>query len=153
MKFSFETRRKSFSSDSKTALSDAVCFIEQTLKDFGSDKRLIRKAVLSSEESAAMLIENAEPGAFLKVKIKGLLGDAEIVITMQGREINRYAGKPIRSDKLQEMEDRARNAIMKWKMKHYEPGKTKAITSKIRKVLQREFFEEAVMVSVRKVGE
>ena len=105
MKFSFETRRKSFSSDSKTALSDAVCFIEQTLKDFGSDKRLIRKAVLSSEESAAMLIENAEPGAFLKVKIKGLLGDAEIVITMQGREINRYAGKPIRSDKLQEMED------------------------------------------------
>ena len=54
---------------------------------------------------------------------------------------------------VQEMEDRARNAIMKWKMKHYEPGKTKAITSKIRKVLQREFFEEAVMVSVRKVGE
>ena len=49
-------------------------------------------------------------------------------------------------------EDRARNAIARWKAKYYKPGETKSVASKIRKVLQREFAEEAVKVSVRKVG-
>ena len=48
-----------------------------------------------------------------------------------------------------DMEDRARNAIARWKAKYYKPGKTKSVASKIRKVLQREFFEEAVKVSVK----
>lgn len=57
-------------------------------------------------------------------------------------------------DKVVDMEERARNAIEKWKEKYYprvdvnNPRAVRSISHKINKVLEREFEEEAIFVHV-----
>ena len=58
-------------------------------------------------------------------------------------------------DAIDEAEERARNAIVKWKEKYYprvDPDNPKAqrfIEKKIKKVLEKEFYEEAILVYVK----
>ena len=58
-------------------------------------------------------------------------------------------------DEINEAEERAMNAIKKWKDRYYvrvnpdNPKQLRFIDSKIKKVLEREFEEEAILVYVK----
>ena len=104
MIFRFENRKKNFSANGNNTVSEAVDFIEDTLRDYGCSKKLISKTVLVSEESIALLMEHADAGQSLRVRIRGLFGDAEVLIAMQGREIDQYEKKSASGD-LTEMDD------------------------------------------------
>lgn len=100
----FENRKKSFPADGNTTISEAVSYIESVLTEYGCSKKLIAKTMLAAEESVALLLEHADPGQSLRVRIRGMFGDAEVRLAMQGREIDRL-GKGSADSNLAEMDD------------------------------------------------
>lgn len=86
----FMNRKMSFAAEAKDSLSESLSFIEGSLTELGINRRLVMSAILSSEELIAEFLENAAPGASLRVTVRKLLGDASISIQAAGREVDLF---------------------------------------------------------------
>ncbi len=78
--------KRSFNSADESFLSEAMEFIDSSLKSLSVDKKLITKTELISEETIAELLKSAPEGASLDVQIKRFLGDTTVNLRMKGEE-------------------------------------------------------------------
>lgn len=81
---------KRIRADQENALAECIEFIENALKRIGTDKTLLLKTLLLAEDSAAQIIKYADEGASVTVRIKKVLGDAQIVISAPGRQFDPF---------------------------------------------------------------
>ena len=83
--------RKSFSGDSTSLLEDVMEFIDSSLTSLGTNKKLIQKTELITEEMIAGLSKHAFPGSILKVQVAKRLGDTSVNLSMKGHAFEPYS--------------------------------------------------------------
>ncbi|RKM60644.1 dicarboxylate/amino acid:cation symporter [Butyrivibrio sp. CB08] len=83
--------RKSFSGDSTSLLEDVMEFIDSSLTSIGTNKKLIQKTELITEEMIAELSKNSFPGSALKVQVTKRLGDTSVNLSMKGAAFEPYS--------------------------------------------------------------
>ncbi len=98
-------RKRSFDSGDKNALAGILMFIETSLNELGIDKKLVMRTVLISEEISAQLLNNAEDDSSIRVQVKRLMGDAEVSMSIRGKEYDPYAASPENKDRMGDMGD------------------------------------------------
>ncbi len=95
---------KSFATNEAAVITDAVEFIEDTLKSKEVNRKLIIRAMLLSEEIIAQLRDTASVDN-IKISVKRLFGDTEILIRAKGDELNPYASNVEGIDNLEDLGD------------------------------------------------
>lgn len=81
-----------FPSGDGDSLTKAIDFIEASLSEIGYSKKEIMKSLLLAEEIIHSFISQAEPSGNLQVKVRRLIGPAEIIINLSGMEADPYLG-------------------------------------------------------------
>ena len=101
----FYNRKKKIKVGTGDEIASCMEFIEHSLNDLGTNKNLLLKTLLLAEECAAQIIEHADDGAFLSVKVRKALGDAQVVISALGREYDPYDHADLLGNGLSEEEE------------------------------------------------
>jgi Na+/H+-dicarboxylate symporter len=78
--------KRSFNSSDESFFSEAMEFIDSSLKSLSVNKKLIPKTELISEETISELVKSAPDGAVLDVQVKHFLGDTTVTLRMKGEE-------------------------------------------------------------------
>ncbi len=83
--------KKEFLLSDENVLEEGVKFIESTLKEAELNRKLVMKAVLTSEETIAQLLEHAADKGKLKIAVHKMFGKTDVVLTAPGTEYDPYA--------------------------------------------------------------
>ena len=98
-------RKMSFDAGDEGALAGILKFIETSLRELGIDKKLVMRTVLIAEEVSSQLLDSADDGAYMRVQVRRMMGDAEVSLTIRGKEYDPYAAAPDGKDSMSDMGD------------------------------------------------
>ena len=102
----FKSASTIISVSEKSVLKDSLDFIENTLKSNGVPKSVIIRTLLTVEEAASQLIEHADADAQLKINVRKLFGETEVIISAPGSMYDPYSEYPSDIKDIEGMEDK-----------------------------------------------
>ena len=85
-------RKKIFTLNDKRDYSDILEFIESSLKLLKIDKKCVMRTVLIAEEVLCQMPRDPNSHNDVRVRIKKIMGDAEVSLSFAGSEFDPYAG-------------------------------------------------------------
>ena len=88
--FFFANIKADFDPKKPGTVGECTELIEKTLKELKTDRKLVLKSVLLSEEITALMTEHCTDNARLRVQIKKFPGDRVINISCEGEEFDPY---------------------------------------------------------------
>lgn len=102
----FKSASTIISVSDKSVLKDSLDFIENTLKSNGVSKSVIIRTLLTVEEAASQLIEHADADAQLKINVRKMFGETEVILAAPGSMYDPYSEYPSDIKDIEGMEDK-----------------------------------------------